>query len=124
MLPIARSWLHAPDLKVSGTGFASEGYSQDDRAYHFSKAAKEPSRLNIHLQASEGSPAINPAFVVDGWGHVGAALKLNGKTAIEGKDFRLGYIDRLEGSSLVVWIRDQLTSATDISIVPAELIRP
>jgi hypothetical protein len=123
MLPIARSWLHAPDLNVLGTAFVSEGYSLDDRAYHFSTVAKKHSKLDMHLQASGSSPAVNPAFVVDGWGHVGAALRLNGHALIEGKDFRMGYIDRLEGSSLVVWVHAQLTSAADISVVPEELIR-
>jgi hypothetical protein len=59
---------------------------------------------------------VNPAFVIDGWGHGGASLRLNGKPVVEGKDFRVGYIDHLEGSSLVIWIKTQLTTPSNFAI--------
>jgi hypothetical protein len=118
MLPVARAWLQSPELKVSGEDFASEGYSRDDRAYHVHRLAQGNTKLEFSIQASEKSPAVNPAFVIDGWGRGGVSLKLNGKAVPEGKDFRVGHIDRLEGSSLVVWIRAQLTSPSRLSLTP------
>jgi hypothetical protein len=85
--------------------------------------AKERAKLDFHLSADQKSPAVNPAFVIDGWGRAGAALRVNGRPIGEGKDFRIGHIDRLEGSSLVIWIRAQLISSAEISIIPDEAIR-
>ena len=118
MLPVARAWLHPPDLKLSGDDFASDGYSPNDRAYHLRRLAQGSSKLQFHLQASDRSPLVNPAFVIEGWGHGDALLKLNGKPVAEGKDFRVGHIDHLEGSSLVIWIRTQLTAPSNFAITP------
>ena len=68
--------------------------------------------VEFNLGAGSASPAVNPAFVIDGWGNGGASLTLNGKPVAEGKDFRVGHIERLEGTALVVWIRAQLTQPT------------
>ena len=117
-LPVARAWLQPPDLKLAGEDFANGGYNRNDRAYHLRRQAKGNTKLELNIQASEKLPAVNPAFVIDGWGRGGASLKLNGKEVTEGKDFRVGHIDRLEGSSLVVWIRAQLTGPSNISLTP------
>ena len=117
-IPVARAWLQPPGLKILGADFASDGYSRDDRAYHLHRLAPGNKKLEFNIQASEESPAVNLAFVIDGWGHGGASLRLNGKPVAEGKDFRVGHIDHLEGSSLVVWIRTQVTEPSDFSIAP------
>jgi len=49
-------------------------------------------------------------------GDGGASLTLNGKPVAEGKDFRVGHIERLEGTALVVWIRAQLTQPTKFQV--------
>ncbi len=82
------------------------------------RLSKGASKLEFNVQASEKSPAVNPAFVIDGWGDGAASLRLNGKPVAEGRDFRVGHIDHLEGSSLVIWIRAQLTTQSDFAISP------
>jgi hypothetical protein len=116
MLPVARAWLQPPVLKLSATNFASDGYSRDDRAYHLHHLTAGSSNLQFNLEASEKSPAVNPAFVIDDWGSGGASVTLNGKPVAEGKDFRVGHIERLEGTALVVWIRTQLTQPTEFKL--------
>jgi hypothetical protein len=117
ILPIARAWLQSPDLKLFGPDFASDGYSRDDRAYHLRRLVGARSNIQFILEASKKSPAVNPAFVIDGWGSGGASLTLNGKPRREGEDFRVGHIERLEGTSLVLWIRGQWTQPTDIKLM-------
>jgi hypothetical protein len=112
MLPVARAWLQPPDLKLTGSNFAIDGYSRDDRAYHLRGLDVLNTDVEFNLEAGYTSPAVNPAFVIDGWGNGGASLTLNGKPVAEGKDFRVGHIERLEGAALVVWIRAQLTQPT------------
>ena len=99
-LPVARAWLQPAPLKLMGGNFSSDGYYRDDRAYHLHRLSNTGAQLVFSIQASEKSPAVNPAFVVDGWGKRKVLLQLNGKPIVEGKDFRIGHIDRLEGSSL------------------------
>jgi hypothetical protein len=72
--------------------------------------------LEFKIQASDASPVVNPAFVIDVWGNEGASLALNGKAVAEGKDFRVGYLDRLDGTSMVVWIRAELTKPATFSL--------
>lgn len=117
-LPVARAWLHAPELTIAGTSFASDGYSRDDRAYHLRKTSPGNAKLEFSVHASSASPAVNPAFVVDGWGDQPLSLRLNGKPVTEGKDFRVGHLDRLEGTSLIVWLRTELTGPATFSLTP------
>ena len=117
-LPVALAWLQPPELKLSGADFAKDGYGRDDRAYHLHRLTTGSTKLQFTIQASDKSPAMNPAFVIDGWGEGGASLTLNGKPVAEGKDFRVGRIERLEGPSLVVWISGQLTRPSTIALTP------
>src|SRR5439155_14062 len=120
MLPVARAWLEPPDLKLSEPTFASDGYSRDDRAYHLRRASTQNLAVQFDLAASEKLPAVNPAFVIDGWGNGGATLTLNGKSVAEGSDFRVGHIERLGATALVVWIRAQLSQPTKFRLMPTE----
>ena len=117
-VPVARAYLQPPELKLSGTSFTNDGYSRDDRAYHLHQLSTGNKKLEFTIQANDKSPAVNPAFVIDGWGEGGASLTMNGKAVAEGKDFRVGRIEQLEGSSLVVWIRVQMTGPLSISLTP------
>lgn len=115
-LPIARSWLRAPELTSSSKQFASDGYSRDDRAYHLRRQLSGEETLQVSIAASENHPAINPAFVIDGWGPNNAALKINGKPVAIGKDLRVGHIDHLDGTSLVVWVRGRFAEPFRITV--------
>ena len=120
MLPIAHAWLHPPDLKLTAAAFESHGYSRDDRAYHLRRVDVLSTDVEFTLQASDKSPAVNPALVIDGWGSGGASLILDGKSMLEGKDFRAGHIERLDGTALVVWVRAQLTRPTSFKLASTE----
>jgi hypothetical protein len=117
-LPIARSWLEPAKLNVVGGDFAHDGYDRNDRAHHLHRLSNTDSKLTLSVQASDKSPAVNPALVVDGWGRAKVALRLNGKLAVEGQDFRVGHIDQLKGSSLVIWVRAHLTEPATLSLTP------
>lgn len=116
VVPVARAWLQPAELKLSGAIFANDGYSRDDRAYHLHRLAAGGSGLEFNLEANQQSPMVNPAFVIEGWGGGGASLTVNGKPIAEGKDFRVGHIERLEGTALVVWVRTQLDRPATIRL--------
>jgi hypothetical protein len=117
-LPVAQAWINSPGVTISGTNYTSDGYSRDDRAYHLHRSLTGSAKLDFKVQASDASPAVNPAFVIDGWGSDRVLLKVNGKPVSEGKDFRVGHLDRLDGTTLIIWIRASLLTSTSFSLAP------
>jgi hypothetical protein len=119
LVPLANSWLSAPELKLEGNGFESKGYDQTQMAYMIEST--EPgasSSLDITLEASQGSPVVNPAFVIKNWGDAGAELRMNGATLERGTNFRYGIEYRLESTDLVVWIKKESTEPVTLSLTP------
>jgi len=70
------------------------------------------------LAASEESPVVNPALVIENWGDTDAALKINGKEIKRGKDFRVGHEKTAEGTDLIVWVKTHSTKHLLIELTP------
>jgi hypothetical protein len=120
LTPIAKSWLHAPELKLSGSGYTSKGYDQPQRAYQLTCAkAGKPTPLSFTLAANKDEPVVNLAIIINGWGSDGATLTLNGKKVEQGKDFRVGHRHKLDTSDLIVWIRIESNKAIHVTLTPA-----
>ena len=106
LVPVARSWARAPELRVLGTAFAANRFDRSERAYMLSRlgdhAAGAP--LRFELVASSDSPVRNLALVIENWGEVGATLRVDGRTVPRGRTFRYGHRHTLAGTDLVVWI--------------------
>jgi hypothetical protein len=117
LVPLAKSWLSAPSIEVSGAGFQSQGYDQTQRAFVVTRqtAATAP-QLRLSLQASSESPLINPAFVIKNWGDSEPKLRVDGKPVSRGANVRYGFVPTLEGSDLVVWLRMESTKPTSVGI--------
>ena len=114
-------WLRAPRLTLSCKGFASRGYDRAERAYVLTRTGGgEPSALKFTLEATPASPIVNPALVVHDWGGAAAAIKIDGKAALPGRDFRFGHRRRLEGTDLIVWTAADRAGPMRIELVPAE----
>ena len=120
LVPLARSWNNPAELELIIGGFESEGYDRYQRAYVLTCTNKgKPSSLVFELAASDKSPVVNPAFVVNDWGEGRAKLMIDGKQVRRGRSFRLGHRHRLEGSDLVVWIKKESTKPIIVSLFPA-----
>jgi hypothetical protein len=119
LVPLAKSWLATPPVDIEGEAFQSEGYDPAERAFVVArKIAGKPAALILTLQASDSSPVVNPAIVIRNWGDAAAQLKINGKPANWGKDCRHGYVKRLDGTDLVVWVRQASASPLRIELMP------
>ncbi|NQT88637.1 LamG domain-containing protein, partial [bacterium] len=105
LVHVAKSWTQAPEL--TGEGFASEGYDAGQRAYRLKADGGD---LEMTLHGSAESPVYHPAFVIEGWGDVGATLTVDGTAVPQGPDFRVGHRHRLDGSDLVVWAKLEATA--------------
>jgi hypothetical protein len=103
MLPLAKAWIHPPAITTSGNSFASDGYTQDQRAYLLKRVASG-GQLEVELAGSADSPVFNPALVIQGWGDQEATLKADGNQIPRGKNFRYGHRRTLAGTDLIVWV--------------------
>ena len=105
LAPLSRSWNSAPAVTLVGSGFESQGYDKNQRAYVFKCSDPKVDKLEFTMDASDASPIQNPAFVVKNWGNRPAELSIDGKDIPRGKDFRFGHNKTLEGTDLVVWVK-------------------
>ena len=119
LVPLAKSWLHAPALKLKGSGFISNGYDETERAYQIKcKDNNESEPLHFELLAREEHPVVNPAFVIAGWGNRDATLQVNGKAVKRGKEFRFGHRRNSDSTDLIVWIKKETMESTEITLSP------
>ena len=118
LVVLARSWATPPALTLlDAPGFSSEGYDMSEKSYRITRAdAKSAGNLRLKIQASEASPLFNPAILVENWGDAGARIKANGKELVAGRDCRIGHIDRLEGTHMIIWLPVRTTGAVDLEV--------
>ncbi len=114
LVPLAKSWLHAPELTISAQGFKGGSYDPAERAYIVEKTTANDVPLELVIKASEESPLINPAFIIKNWGQQQATLSINGENRVQDENFRQGIRKGPEGDDLIVWIR--LSSNAPITI--------
>ena len=120
LAPLAKSWLAPPSMDVEGNSYQSRGYDPQQRAFVIvRKDSGKPVALSLILHATNASPVVNPAVAIENWGRSNVRLEINGKPVNWGKDFRRGYVKKLEGTDLVVWMRQTSTEPTRITLTPA-----
>jgi len=115
LVPLERSWNNAPELKVIEGKIQYNGYDKFQRAYIL-ECKNGQSRTDFQLNGSKESPALNPAFVLKGWGDKKVEIMLNGKKCNEGTNFRVGYENHLEGTDLILWFDLSSEKVESISI--------
>ncbi len=122
LLPLARSWIDPATLRVLGKGYESRGYDRSQRAYVLARSGDDSlAELRFTLLADEGSPVVNPAFLIRSWGGAEAALRLDGRPTARGRGFRFGHRHGLSGTDLVVWIRREATEPLEVRLSPVPL---
>ncbi|RLD71568.1 MAG: hypothetical protein DRI98_04830 [Bacteroidetes bacterium] len=106
LVPLARSWLHAPNMKITSESYRGGIYDQSERAYLLE--AMDPTTAtpcSFVLEASEDSPLINPAIIIKNWGSQPASCNINGLPLTDGKEFRQGIRKGTDGEDLILWIK-------------------
>lgn len=117
LLPIAYSWVNPPEIKIISTGYKNSGYDLTQRAYIISKMGEESETLELELVPGANSTVYNPVFLIENWGSSKFSVKINGKDALNDK-YRVGYIERLGKTDVVIWVKHENESKLKISIVP------
>jgi hypothetical protein len=52
---------------------------------------------------------VNPAFILQNWGAAEPRLTIDGKSIARGPNFRYGFVPKLEGTDLIVWLAMEST---------------
>ncbi len=119
LIPLAKSWLQAPDLQVPD-GITAARYDPTQRAYCVS-LGKDDARdlLRFRLDCSPQRPAIHPALVIAGWNGGPVKVSLNGREAVAGKDFRAGLVTKVGTTELVLWLDLKTEEVLEITISKA-----
>ena len=116
LIPLAKSWLQAPSLQVPD-GIAAARYDPTQRAYCVSLGQDDAkNELRFRLDCSPQRPAVNPALVISGWKGGPVKVSLNGRTAVEGKDFRAGLATKADATLLVLWFDLKSENALEITL--------
>lgn len=118
LVPLAKSWLHAPQMKPTGAGYRGGAYDPAERAYVIEKTSPGQTACTLTLAASKDSPLINPALIIKNWGRRLATLSLDGKPIQPGKDCRQGIRRTPRGEDLIVWIRLNKQKPVSLKLEP------
>ncbi len=117
LVPLERSWNKAPELKIMKGPVMYNGYDKFQRAYILN-CENRSTKTDIQLTGSKGSPIVNPAFVLKGWGDKKVAILINGKKYEEGINYRAAYENHIEGTDLVLWFDLNSEKVESFSIDP------
>jgi hypothetical protein len=121
LLPLAKSWLQAPNMRITSDAYKGGLYDQSERAYFIEKTDLDNSNpCTFVLEASENSPILNPAIIIKNWGGQLSTLYIDGEKIEHGKDFRQGIRKGPYGEDLAIWIRLHKEEPVKITLSSAE----
>ena len=119
LLPLAKSWLSPPNVQLIGEGFRSEGYDPTQRAFVIARTSADiRAGLELTLQAGEDTPTVNPALVIRKWNQGKPQIWINGKLVAHDNGLRLGLVEKLDASDLILWYQATSTKPLRIKLVP------
>ena len=112
LIPLAKSWLNPAAIQIK-QGCSSASYDPGQRAYVLEG---DGSKIVVEIKASKDSPIVNPAFVISNWPGKSASVKINGQKVDDDGELRVGHPKTVTDKDLVVWLRYQSESDTEILI--------
>lgn len=113
LVPLAKSWLHAPQMIISSRGFKGGIYDESERAFVLEKTEKSSTPLELIIKGSEDSPVINPAIIIKNWGNKPAIISIDGK---QREDVRQSIRKGSEGDDIILWVRLERKEPVKISL--------
>jgi hypothetical protein len=118
LVGLAKSWLSPPKMTLVADSFRGEGYGPAQRAFLIARVKSTGTdKLHATFEASDSSPLVNPAIVIRNWNDPIPRIKINGKDVSWGPEFRVGQVNTLEGTNLVIWMNLQTTNPTTVDFI-------
>ncbi|MDX1700870.1 MAG: hypothetical protein R3250_09645, partial [Melioribacteraceae bacterium] len=104
LVPLAKSWSAPAEIEVKGNNLKNLGYDPEQMAYILElNELKDNSVIEFIINGSKDSPLHNPAIVLKNFNAKSFELIIDGNTLIEGKNYRYGIENSLEGDYLILW---------------------
>jgi hypothetical protein len=117
LVPLARSWMRPPELRVLRGAVESRGYDVGQRAYPLRcSTAGACAELSLELRASPDSPLVNALLVLEGFGDGAVDVSIGGQRLEPGRALRTGYRRTLDGTDLLVWPEKTSTEPVGVRI--------
>ena len=107
LLPLAKSWLHAPKLSCDGVEIP---YDVEQRAY---VAGGPLPHKPLRMEASEDHPVQGFCLIVPGVDTLPAAIRIDGKACT---DFQAGIHNAWNGPVLILWLPVCATGPVTVSL--------
>ncbi|MDP6543291.1 MAG: hypothetical protein QGH60_04820 [Phycisphaerae bacterium] len=109
ILPIARAWLKAPELKIASKGYKSLGFDRTEKAWIIEKTHPGASLLTVEIAATKDRPVVNPCIVIRNCNRPVVSFQ-------QGGGLRTGFEKRKGRTDLVIWRRMSSTEPVRFSI--------
>jgi hypothetical protein len=120
LLPLAKSWLSPPSVRVTAGDATGSEYDPAERAFVIHRqATAKVSRLTLAVAATDVSPLANPAFVIENWSRSATITVTQNGRRISDLAAQTGIEHHLDGDSLVVYLPFHATQQTQVQIDPA-----
>ena len=116
LIPLSKSWIHAPKLRVLSGSMESQSYNFSQRAYNLIYKNPDKPSAELMMDASPESPMVNGCFLIKNWGDEEPSIKVDGRVLKKGKGYQVGTIHTLEGGNLILWIEKTSTMPVRISL--------
>jgi hypothetical protein len=116
LIPLAKSWIQAPKLRILTGDIQSEGYDFSQRAYSLSCTSEHIPSAELVMDASPESPMVNACLVIKKWEDMEPTVEVDGCILKNGMGFRSGNIWESEGNALILWIEKTSTHPVNIKI--------
>ncbi len=117
LVPVAQSWLKAPELKLVDDKLATyEGYDMTQRAYVLTLSKSGTSAtIDLDIMADKESPMVNPVLIFNNLETNERKLSMNGQLLKLGSDYSCGTELEFKHTKQIYWINKTLTSKTRLS---------
>ena len=116
LVPLAESWLYAPDLTISTDGYSGGQYDRSEKAYMIEKTNPENGKgMELIIKASAESPLINPAIIIKNWGKELSQVQIDDTLMPQGKKLRQGIRSTALSDDLIIWLELESTEEIKIS---------
>jgi len=117
LVPLARSWIHPPELQVVRGTLENRGYDVSQRAYLLDRSPdSEWGDLSLKLMADPESPLVNALLVFEDWGDAGIEVLVDGQRLDSEREIRTAYRRTLRGTDLLLWLQRTSTDPVRIEI--------
>jgi hypothetical protein len=117
LVPLARSWIHPPELQVLGGSVENRGYDISQRAYLLGRSpGSEWGDLSLQLLANPESPLVNASLVFEDWGDASIEVLVDGQRLSSEAELRTTHRRTLRGTDLLLWLQRTSTDPIRIEI--------